>query len=471
MTHMSANDLNNLPEKMANLQARIDRLPIRPYPRSWLAILGVGYFFAFYDILSLSYALVSPMVAQLKLTELLISVSVSITLFGYIVGTYIVSTISDYTGRRLGLVSNAIFIAVGTLISALSFNALELILGRFITGMGIGAEISIINTYISEITPAAIRGKMTQWTYFSGALGFALTPFIALALIPINLNGWRYLFAIPVIVAIVIIFLRFIMPESPRWLVLKGKSEQAEQIVVNMESFVQKKIKTLPNIPHYKPEGKDSRFPTREIFTKKYGSRLAIVATFWFLDYTLAYGFLGFAPLIFETSGFVFFSTVAYIGLGSTGYIVGALAMTFIADKWERKYLVISALIPAIISVFVLALSLTIHSLDLLTIGIFMASFATAFAVPAYAYTAEIYPTEARATGFALSDGIGHLGGVIVPYIFSAMVVLTVSNVVATGSRFFILLGILEIVAAIILLFGPRTTKRRLEDVSPDKVV
>ena len=78
-----------------------------------------------------------------------------------------------------------------------------------------------------------------------------------------------------------------------------------------------------------------------------------------------------------------------------------------------------------------------------------------------------MFPTRARATGFALSDGIGHLGGAIVPFIFSAIVILEVSKIVLTGSDFFILLGILEIVAAIVLFAGPKTTNKSLEVISP----
>jgi len=458
---------NDLGSALADVTARIDRIPVRPFPRKWLVILGIGYFFAFYDILSLSYTFVSPMVTQLHLTEELLSLSASLTLFGYIVGTYVVSTISDYMGRRLGLITNAIFVAVGTLISAFSVNAIDLLVGRFIVGMGIGAEISIINTYMSEVTPAPLRGKMTQWTYVSGALGFALTPFIALAIIPVNADGWRYLFAIPAIIAVAIIFVRFSMPETPRWLLLKGKEEEAQRVVRDMELFAEKKVGKLPEIPKYIPEKPMEHFPTREILSRKYGPRLAVVATFWFLDYTLAYGFLGFAPLIFVTSGFLFTSAVWYIGLGSFGYIIGAISMTFIADRWERKFLVIIAIIPAIISVFIFAWALIIHSDILITLGALLASFATAFAVPAYTYTAEIFPTRARATGFALSDGIGHFGGAIVPFIFSAVVVLSASDIVSTGSKFFIILGIAEIIAALVLLAGPKSTNIRLESLSP----
>lgn len=175
-------------DSVSEIIARIDRLPVRPYPRSWLVILGVGYFFAFYDILTLSFALVSPMVKQLALTQALISGAVSATLFGYIIGAYAVSTTSDYLGRRLGLIANLMIFSIGSLLSALATNASVLIASRFLTGMGIGSEISIINTYMAEITPAPLRGRLTQWAYVSGALGFALTPFIALVLIPVSPN-------------------------------------------------------------------------------------------------------------------------------------------------------------------------------------------------------------------------------------------------------------------------------------------
>ncbi len=455
-------------KKLGELEARMERLPIRPYPRTWLVILGIGYFFAFYDILALSYNFISPMVTALNLDILLLSESASATLFGYIVGEYVISTISDYTGRRIGLVINALFVAIGTLASALSVNATELIVSRFVAGMGIGAEISIINTYMSEVTPAHMRGKMTQWAYFSGALGFALTPFIAAVIIPINADGWRYLFGIPAVIAIAVVFLRVTMPETPRWLVLKGRIDEADKVVSNMEKYVTSKIHKLPEMKEFHPEGSfASRFPTRDILTRKYAPRLAVIVAFWFLDYTLAYGFLGFAPTIFDTAGFTFLSTALYLGIGSTGYIVGAVSMTWLADMWERKYLVISAIMPAIVAAFVFALALKEHSVILIAVGSFLGAFATAFAVPAYTYTAEMFPTRARATGFALSDGIGHLGGAIVPFIFTAMVVLEVSRIVDTGSRFFILLGILEILAAIVLLGGPRTTKKSLEAISP----
>ncbi|MEM0120326.1 MAG: MFS transporter [Thermoprotei archaeon] len=449
--------------KLAEVIARIDRLPVRPYPRSWLVILGVGYFFAFYDILTLSFALVSPMVKQLSLTEALISAAVSATLFGYIVGAYVISTSSDYLGRRLGLIVNLGVFSLGSLISALATSPGVLIASRFITGMGIGSEISIINSYMSEITPAGIRGRLTQWAYVAGALGFALTPFIALVLIPISPIGWRYMFGLGAVGAFAAVFLRAMLPESPRWLAVKGRVSEAETLVSHMERYTERRVGSLPPTPPPIPITGLKGYPTRELFNRKYGVRLLVLTLFWFFDYMLAYGVLGFAPYMLVAAGFLFTSAVWYIALGSLGYIVGAVSMSFIADSWERKYLVASATTVAVIGTLLYAGAVAYHSPVMLTVGAFLGAFATAFAVPAYTYTAENFPTRARASGFAVADGIGHLGGAVVPFVFLA---LFDPMDPATGVRTFIVFALFEVVATLIILTGPRTTKLRLEELS-----
>ncbi|PSN89889.1 hypothetical protein B9Q03_07940 [Candidatus Marsarchaeota G2 archaeon OSP_D] len=449
--------------KLAEVIARIDRLPVRPYPRSWLVILGVGYFFAFYDILTLSFALVSPMVKQLGLTEALISGAVSATLFGYIVGAYVISTSSDYLGRRLGLIANLGVFSLGSLLSALATSAGVLIVSRFITGMGIGSEISIINSYMSEITPAQLRGRLTQWAYVAGALGFALTPFIALVLIPLSPVGWRYMFGLGAVGAFAALFLRSTLPESPRWLSVKGREADAELVVARMEEYSTRRVGSLPPIPPPLPITALKGFPTRELFNKKFGFRLLILTLFWFFDYMLAYGVLGFAPYMLVAAGFLFTSAVWYIALGSVGYIVGAVSMSFIADSWERKFLVASATTVAVVGTLLYAGAVAYHSAVMLTVGAFLGAFATAFAVPAYTYTAENFPTRARASGFAVADGVGHLGGAVVPFVFLALF-----NPLSpsTAVRTFVVFALFEVVATLIILSGPRTSRLRLEELS-----
>jgi len=453
--------------RLSEITARIDRLPIRPYPRTWLIILGIGYFFVFYDISALSYNFLSSMVTVLNLSTLDLSLSVAVTLLGYLVGTYIVSTMSDLFGRRLGLIVNALLVAIGTLISALAFDVSSLFLGRFIAGMGMGAEISIINTYVAEVTPARVRGKMTQWSYLAGAVGLMATPFIALVVIPSSADGWRYMFGLAALIAIVIVFMRFVMPETPRWLALKGKVVQAEKVVSGMEDYVKKKGLEIPQPQVYPPEAFKKRFPTREILTRKYARRLGIIAVFWFLVYFASYASISFVPLIFVSAGFQFFSTLAYLGTGAVGYLVGALVMPYFADLWERKYLMMVSCVPSIVAALLDILALTYHILFLLAVATFLVTVNTALLGVCYAYTAELFPTRARATGFALSDGIGHIGGILGPLLFSTLVVTTAAQIVPTSTTFFILLAVIDGVAALVLLAGPRTSRKRLEEISP----
>jgi len=375
----------------------------------------------------------------------------------------VISTSSDYLGRRLRLIANLGVFSLGSLLSALATSAGVLIVSRFITGMGIGSEISIINSYMSEITPAQLRGRLTQWAYVAGALGFALTPFIALVLIPLSPVGWRYMFGLGAVGAFAALFLRSTLPESPRWLSVKGREADAELVVARMEEYSTRRVGSLPPIPPPLPITALKGFPTRELFNKKFGFRLLILTLFWFFDYMLAYGVLGFAPYMLVAAGFLFTSAVWYIALGSVGYIVGAVSMSFIADSWERKFLVASATTVAVVGTLLYAGAVAYHSAVMLTVGAFLGAFATAFAVPAYTYTAENFPTRARASGFAVADGVGHLGGAVVPFVFLALF-----NPLSpsTAVRTFVVFALFEVVATLIILSGPRTSRLRLEELS-----
>jgi MFS family permease len=308
---------------------------------------------------------------------------------------------------------------------------------------------------------------MTQWSYLAGAVGLMATPFIALIVIPSSVDGWRYMFGLAALIAVIIVFMRFMMPETPRWLVLKGKITQAQKIVSGMEDYVKRKGLEIPPPQAYPPQAYTKRFPTREILTRKYASRLTVITVFWFLVYFASYASISFVPLIFVSAGFQFFSTLAYLGTGAVGYLIGALVMPYFADLWERKYLMMVSCVPSIAAALLDVVALDFHNLFLLGTATFLVTVNTALLGVCYAYTAELFPTRARATGFALSDGIGHIGGIMGPLLFSTLVVTTASRIIPTSITFFILLGAIDAVAALVLLAGPRTSRKRLEEISP----
>lgn len=158
--------------------ARLNRIPVWPYERKLLWIVGAGYFFAFFDIVTISFAL--PVIAkQFHVSKSTVALSVTSSLIGYIIGAFADSTIGDKWGRQLSLGISVGVFSAGTALTALSSGVVMLIVFRFIAGLGIGAEIAAVTTYIAEISPAPLRGRYTSWATTAAYAGFAVVPFVA----------------------------------------------------------------------------------------------------------------------------------------------------------------------------------------------------------------------------------------------------------------------------------------------------
>src|SRR5437763_294916 len=133
--------------------ARLDRIPVWPYERKLLWVVGAGYFFAFFDIVTISFA--APVIAdQFHVSKSTVTLSITSSLIGYIIGAFADATIADKWGRRLSLVLSVGVFSLGTALAAASTNVTELIIFRFIAGLGIGAEIAAVTTYIGGLSPA-----------------------------------------------------------------------------------------------------------------------------------------------------------------------------------------------------------------------------------------------------------------------------------------------------------------------------
>ena len=162
---------------------RLDAIRVWPYPRRVLIALGAAYFFAFYDIVNIGDAL--PVIAkQFEISSQTAASAISVGLVGYVVGSLSDAVVSDRLGRRLALLVSVGLFTVGALITAFSGSFTLLLVGRFITGMGIGAEIAAAAAYLNGISPTRLRGRAGCQAVVWGYVGNAITPFVALALVP-----------------------------------------------------------------------------------------------------------------------------------------------------------------------------------------------------------------------------------------------------------------------------------------------
>lgn len=438
--------------------ARLDRIPIWALPASYLVIIGVGYFFTFFDIADIGYGM-PAIAAQFHLSGSTSTfVALSIGLIGYAVGSIAIGTLSDRFGRYRILLLTIALTALGSFLDATATGVATLSLWRFVTGMGVGADLNLVSTYLGELAPARLRGRIANLTFFFGILGQAVTPFIALGLVPHLHAGWRLLFVIGGVIASFGLFARFTLPESPRWLALHGRAAEAERIVERMENTARAKGVELAEPEHVAVSEQRERIPFRALLGQPYLRRLAVLIVMWFLWYIGNYGFLGDATTLFAAHGYELGNSILFLGIGGLGYPVGALLMAKIADAIERKRLILAATIVWLVAML---LTGTLANEGALVVGAFLASLALgSYLQVAYTYTAEMFPTRARATGFSLSDGIGHAGG--------AVGALALPHVVAGLSFFtgFAAIGVTGLLAGLVAQFGPAASGRRLERVS-----
>jgi putative MFS transporter len=442
--------------------ARLDRIPVWALPYRYLAIIGVGYFFTFFDIADIGYGM--PAIAkQFHLSGATTTfVALSVGLIGYAVGSIVIGTLADRLGRYRILLFTIGLTAAGSFLDATATGVVTLTVWRFVTGMGVGADLNLVSTYLGEVAPANQRGRVSNLTFLVGILGQAVTPFVALALVPNLTYGWRLLFVVGGAIATVGLVMRVELPESPRWLALHGRGDDAEAIVARMEDRVRQRGVELPDpgpVPAGGTEGLE-RLPARALLRPPFGRRLAVLIPMWFLWYIGNYGFLGDSATLLAARGYDISSSILYLGVGGLGYPAGALAMAAVADRFERKLLMFAS------SLVWLAGLLLVGSLAdeaVLVAGAFLAALGLGMWLQvAYTYTAENFPTRARSTGFAVSDGVGHAGG--------AVGGLALPHVVASASFFtgFAGMGATGALAGVVALFGPRSTGQRLEELSAD---
>ncbi|MDG6999633.1 MAG: MFS transporter [Nitrososphaerota archaeon] len=464
--------------------ARLDRLGSWPLPYAYLIIIGIGFLFTFFDIFDINVSFIQTCIAlrpgctpQTALSSL--SLPVFLNVVGYVVGTLILSPISDRIGRRNMLLITMLITAAGSLYTALTPDYTNFIIARILTGVGIGADLAVVNTYIGEIAPSKSRARFTSIIFINSALGAFFAIWLGLLLtqpsspwptgLPFALasktfsDGWRYLYGIGALLAVIGVFIRFELPESPRWLVGQGKIDKAKAIVQKMESVVERRGETLaPVLPSVAIESKQvAKNPYSEIFSNPlYVRRFIIMVLTWLIGYVTVYSFAAGFTSVLTSIHYPPPEAGVIVAVGTIGFIVGCIITSTWGDSIERKYwLPISAVITLIGGILI-ATAGTDLTISFIGSGVVFLGF-NLWVSPTYALSAECFPSRARTTGFGLVDGFGHIGGGIGILVIAPLV----PKMSPTGAL--LLICAFLIVAAVIVQLSPATKGKDLEEVSP----
>ena len=420
------------------IPARLDRLPWSRF--HWRIIIGLG---TVWILDGLEVTIVGNIASELGKHNSGVNIAAhnvsglagSLYVAGACAGALLFGQATDRFGRRkLFMVTLGVYL-VGTALTAFSFAPLWFYLCRVITGFGIGGEYSAINSAIDELIPSKQRGRVDisiNGSYWAGSAIGALVALVALNDFAVNV-GWRVCFGLGAVLAVLILLVRRNVPESPRWLFIHGREEEAERIVTGIEQEVERETgRSLSTVDDSDQMTVRQRtviplsLTIRSIVTlypKRTVLGLALFVGQAFLYNAMVFNLGGLMTTFFHVSTgnepyfFVYFAI---------GNLVGPIVLAPLFDTVGRKIMIGGCYVIAAVLCAVIALLFDGHHFTGTTFIIVLAvafCFASAGASGAYLTVSEIFPMETRALCIAVFYGIGTgLGGIIGPLLFASLI-------------------------------------------------
>jgi MFS transporter, putative metabolite:H+ symporter len=446
-------------QKSAELVARLERLPFSSWHRNFFILAFCGIMFDAADFAMFGAAL-PPIAREFGLGPAQAGLLATAGLIGAFLGALFWGTISDYIGRRTSFQATVGLFAVFTALVAVSWNMMSLIVFRFLSNFGLGGEVPVTLTLGSEFSPGRIRGSMTGNIMAAFPVGLVIAAALSLLIIPHW--GWRALFFVGVVPAVLLFFVRRYMPESVRYLLSKGRIAEAEQTVAEIEkqaigrALTAEEIKT---IPHVRPEvGTETKVTVFELLApgRARNTLLLWVVSFGFL--WSSNGILFMLPTILQQRGIPLTQAITFMLVQALTAIVGYSACGFLIDRFGRR--------PILFLYFFVGAFFHLWFAEASGVWLYVAAAAVGWVNPGVygstgIYVSELHPTHLRATAVGWFFGIGRIGSFLAPTVVGFML--------AYGAGAYVLhtFALAYLISAIALwLIGIETKGRVLEQIT-----
>ncbi len=457
--HDSANSIGQAGDIAPSIAARLERLPLCGFHRKFIALISLGGWFDFYDIFMMAY-IGAALQHSGMLTLHQFSHMIAAGFLGMFLGTIFFGIGSDYVGRRTSFLFMLLIYSFCTLMGAFAKSSWELILWRGLSGVGIGAELVVIDTYVTEMIPSHARGRYVAITQLVGFTAIPVVALLSKILAPTQgiLDGWRWVMIIGGVGAIFVWYLRRQLPESPRWLESRGNYVEANKIMGVIESDVTAKIGYPLPVPSPMKTLSASRMPFQELWGRVYRKRTLMLMIFHMLQSIGIYGFANWAPTFFLKQGRSLHQSLEYSFLIALVSPIGPLISVYTAERFERKRIIVFLALAMAISG--MAFPFVESPLAIVAAGALITIFSYWFSAALHAYQAELFPTRARATGVGFTYSWSRLSAVFSTYMIGYLLV---EGILAV----FLFMGAAMVgVALLVGLVGPKTNALVLEDIS-----
>jgi len=439
-----------------NAGARLDRLPVSRFHWRLLGLIGAGMFLDAFDIY-LQGGVLGSLVSSGWSTPALNANFISFTFVGMVIGAWLAGIWGDRYGRRFSYQMNLLVFGGASLLGALAPSMAWLTAARLVMGIGLGAEIVVGYVLLSEFVPPGSRGRWgtalavitNSALFFSALIGRVVIPNF----------GWRWMFVLVGVGALVVWYLRKAMPESPRWLESKGRLQEAERIVAAAEREAARGQALPPPLVETIPTVQRPSFAA--LFSRGLAMRTLLGSLVLITLNTAIYGFIAFLPTFMVRQGINIVTSLNYTTLMSFGGPVGAFIGLWLGDRVGRKSCIILFSLTAIVFGAVYP---QVHDANLLMLVGFLlvTSIYVLVAIAWGVYVPEQFPTEVRMRGAGFCNTAGRLMTILTPQ-------LTVPLFAAFGVA-----GVIGMVGALLILqvvmvarFGIETKARPLEALVP----
>lgn len=442
-----------------NVVGRIERLPTSWWHVKTRIIVGVATFFDAFDAIAIATVL-PVLVPMWKLTPPDIGFLISAGFVGQLIGALLFGWIGERYGRMPAMIGSIALFAVMSLVCAFAWDYNSLLVFRTIQGIGLGGEVPVAAVYISELTRAKNRGRFVLLYELVFPIGLVAASTGAVWVVP-NL-GWQWMFYIGALPAFLALFLRVLLPESPRWLAVHGRQAEAEAALSVIERETEKA--TGQPLPPVQPvvSTRDQRPSWSDLFGPTYLRRTLVVWVIWFSAYFMNYGLVIWLSTIFRTVFKLPLDVSLRYGMivqiaGLVGTLICALTIDYVG---RRPYFALS-FAAAGITLGLLAMQINPSAEQVLIYVTIAYFFVSTINIGAYLYTPELYPTRSRAIAVGTATAWLRLASMIGPTAVGFMIVGGLSSV-------FAMFAAAGIIAAIVTgAFAIETKGRVLEEVSP----
>lgn len=453
---------------MSTISARIERMPFSSFHRRLLLMGGLGYTFDAMDAAVLAF-LLPVLRKEWALSSVQTGVLGSGTFIGYFLGAMLAGILGDLIGRKRVMMYALVIYCIASLASAVAHDWPFFLATRIVAGLGTGAESAIVAPFLSEFVARRYRGAFTGSLAGFFSFGFVAAALLGYLVIPLSPNAWRWVMVITAMPIVMLLWWRRALPESPRWLVARGRHDEAEAIVaraeaeltaagVELEPLPETDLAADPAVP-IAAQRASALANVKALWSRKLARITAMTWLMWLSITFSYYAFFTWIPSLLVQNGMTITRSFSYSLVIYIAQIPGYFSGAWLNEKIGRQATIASYMVLGGISA--LGLALTRSDAGIMASGVLLSFFMNGTYAGVYAYTPEVFPTDVRATGAGMASSIGRLGAIAAPILVGY-----VYPILGFGGVFGATTFVLGVGALAVVLMGVQTRGRSLEDIA-----